>query len=112
MTGHLARDINATDGQREKLAVIAKSAAKDLLPMRETMRDARKQARELLGQPAVDRAALEKLRADQISTVDAMSKRLSAALGDAAEILTPEQRKELSKRMPPAGGWRHGDDRG
>jgi periplasmic protein CpxP/Spy len=112
MTGHLARDVNASDAQREKLAAIAKTAAKDLLPMRETMRDARKQARELLGQPAIDRAAIEKLRADQLGNFDAMSKRLSTALGDAAEVLTPEQRKELAKRLPPHGGWRDGDDKG
>jgi periplasmic protein CpxP/Spy len=112
MTGRLARDINASDTQREKLATIAKTAAKDLMPMRETMRDARKQARELLGQPAVDRAAIEKLRADQLGNFDAISKRLSTALADAAEVLTPEQRKELAKRLPPHKGWRDGDDRG
>jgi periplasmic protein CpxP/Spy len=111
MTGKLARDVNASDAQREKLSVIAKAAAKDLLPMRTTMQEARKQARELLAQPAVDRAAVEKLRADQIANLDTMSKRLSAAMTDAAEVLTPEQRKQLAERFPPHDGWRAWDKR-
>jgi Spy/CpxP family protein refolding chaperone len=95
MTSRLARDVRASDDQREKLAAIAKTAAKDLLPMRETM----------------NRAAIEKLRADQLANFDTISKRMSAALADAAEVLTPEQRKELAQRMPPFGGWRYDKDR-
>jgi periplasmic protein CpxP/Spy len=117
MTDHLAKDVNATTEQRDKLASIAKAAAKDLLPLRDTMRDARTKARELFANPTVDRAAIETLRADQIANADAMSKRVSTAIADAAEILTPEQRKQLSERMAkhdggPGWGWRHGRDKG
>ena len=116
MTGWVAKDVNATSEQREKLAAIAKSAAKDLLPMRETMRDARAKARELLTTASVDRAAIEQLRADQIANADAMSKRVSSALADAADILTPEQRKQLSERLAKHGpghgwGWRRDGDK-
>ncbi len=111
MTGKLARSVNASDEQREKIKLIAKAAAKDLMPLRETMREARKQARELLAQPAVDRAAVEKLRADQVANIDTISKRLSAALADAAEVLTPEQRKELAGRFAAHDGWRSWDKR-
>lgn len=99
MTGHFAKEADATPEQRDKLAVIAKAAAKDLIPMRDTMHEAHKQLRALLAQPAVDRAAIETLRASQITSVDAISKRMSAAVADAADILTPEQRKKLSERF-------------
>jgi len=112
MTGRLAKDVNATADQREKLSVVAKAAAKDLLPLRETMQQARKQAQDLLGQATVDRAAIEKLRSDQMANVDTMSKRVSAALADAAEILSPEQRRQLAERFPPHKGWWGGRDRG
>ena len=107
MTGHFAKEADATPEQRDKLAVIVKAAANDLIPMRETMREAHKQLRVLLAQPAVDRAAIETLRASQITNVDAMSKRMSAALADAADILTPEQRKKLSERFPMHEGPMH-----
>lgn len=110
MTSHLGKEVEATTEQRDKIAVIVKAAAKDLIPMRETMRDAHKQLRVLLTQPSVDRAAIETLRASQITNVDAMSKRMSATLTDAADVLTPEQRKKLSDRFAMHEGWRHGDD--
>ncbi len=112
MSGYFAKEVNATDDQRSKLAVIAKAAAKDMLPMRETIRDARKQARALLSQPVIDKSAVETLRAAQIANADALSKRLSAAVTEAAEVLTPEQRKQLSERMAKHEGWLDGGDRG
>jgi hypothetical protein len=66
--------------------------------------------RELLIQPTVDRAALEKLRADQISTHEAVSKQLVQAVADAADVLSPEQRRKIADMLPAGGGW--GIDRG
>jgi periplasmic protein CpxP/Spy len=116
MTSKLAKHVDATAEQRDKLAVIAKAAAQDMQPMRETMRDARVKARELLANATVDRAAIETLRAGQMANADAMSKRVSTALADAADILTLDQRKALAERMEKRHrgwwGWRHGPDKG
>ena len=76
---------------------------KDVLPARERAFAARRQARELLTATTIDRAAIEKLRADQIALADSVSKRVTQALGDAAEVLSPEQRRKLSDRIPPFG---------
>jgi periplasmic protein CpxP/Spy len=107
---HAAVELGANAEQQEKLSTIIKATLKDLLPVREKMLSARKQARELLTAEKVDRAALEKLRADQIATHEAASKRLVQALADAAEVLTPEQRKKLDTMLPTAGrgGWGRG----
>lgn len=104
MLKHLYVEIDATDAQRQQLAPIVKSAARDLLPVRAKMHEARRQAVELLSREHVDRAALEALRADQLRLVEQASMRLTQTLADVADILTPEQRKQLAERL---GRW-HG----
>jgi periplasmic protein CpxP/Spy len=99
MLKHLYVEVDATDAQKQQLAPIVKAAVRDLLPMRERMRDARLQAVALLSQPTVDRAALEALRADQIQLADQASRRLTQALADVADVLTPEQRRALGGRI-------------
>jgi Spy/CpxP family protein refolding chaperone len=107
MIRHIAVEIDATADQQQKLRDIAKNAVKDMLPLREKMAGTRKQARDLLLGQTVDRAAIEKLRSERIATMDALSKRMSQALTDAAEVLTPEQRQKLSEMAPPRGRFWH-----
>jgi Spy/CpxP family protein refolding chaperone len=104
MLKHLAVEVDATPAQQQQLAPIVKTAARDLFPMRDRMREARRQAVTLLAQPTVDRAALEALRAGQLQLADQASRRLTQALADVADVLTPEQRKQLAERA----GRRHG----
>jgi len=102
---HLAIEIDATAEQQDKLRAIVHDAVKDLLPMREKVLAARATARDLLTQQTIDRAAIEKFRADQIAFHDAASKRLVQAVADAAEVLTPEQRRKISDMLPRGGRW-------
>ena len=115
MVRHLAIEIDANADQQAKLETIVKGAVSDLAPMREKLMAARKQARDLLTAPAIDRAAIEKLRADQIALVDNLSKRIAQALGDAADVLNADQRRKLDGMLPRPGGdggyW-HGWHRG
>jgi Spy/CpxP family protein refolding chaperone len=96
---HFAIEVDATPAQKEKLAAIAKSAARDLAPLREKLALARKQAIGLVGAADVDRAAFERLRAEQIQLADAGSKRLAQALADAADVLTPAQRRKIADHL-------------
>jgi protein CpxP len=109
MLKHLYVEIDATPEQEQKLAPIVKRAAHDLLPLRRKMREARLQAMDLFTRDQVDRAAFEKLRAEQLELADRASKRLTEALADAAEVLTPLQRKQLAERFGRMRGRRwHG----
>jgi len=96
---HLYVEIDATEAQKQQLAPIVKQAATDLLPMRERMRAARGEAIALLTGETIDRAAVERLRSEQLQLAEQGSQRLAQAIADAAEVLTPEQRRVLAHRL-------------
>jgi Spy/CpxP family protein refolding chaperone len=111
MVRHLAIELDATTEQQERLRVLVKAAVRDLLPLREQAQAARREARELLTRPTIDRAEIEKFRSEQIALADRASRRIAQALADAAEILTPEQRSKIEdhlERREHWRGWRRG----
>jgi len=109
MVKHLAVEVDATPEQQEKLSAIAKSAAKDLAPLRGQAMETRREAIELLSSPSIDRAAIEKLRVAKLERADAASRRVTQAFADAAEVLTSEQRKKLAAHFARRRGrWGHG----
>ncbi len=101
-------DIDATEAQQQKITEIMLTTMRELRPVREQARAARRQAMEILSKPQVDRGALEALRAQQSQLVDQISRRLTDSLADAAEVLTPDQRAKLAERMARHRGGRHG----
>lgn len=58
----------------------------------------RQRVLDLLRGPTIDRAAVEALRVEQITALDARSKQIVGAVLDAAEQLTPEQRAKLADK--------------
>jgi periplasmic protein CpxP/Spy len=108
---HLAIELDANQEQQVKIANIAKAAVADLRPLREKAVGARSQAISLLTAPTIDRTAIESLRAEQVGLAETASKRIAQALADAAEVLTPEQRRKVAEWMtlgPPWFRWHHG----
>jgi protein CpxP len=99
MLQHLYIEIDATEEQKQRLAPVLKDAARELAPLREKFRAARVQALELLTQERIDVAAIESLRVEQLRLADAASRRFTRALAEAAEVLTPAQRKSLAERF-------------
>jgi protein CpxP len=100
---HLSIEIDATPEQQEKLRAIARDLVKDLLPLRDTRRDMADRARSLLTAEKVDKAEVEKFRAEQVARMDTVSKRIAQAIDDVSDVLTVEQRRKIADRLPPAG---------
>jgi Spy/CpxP family protein refolding chaperone len=100
--------VGATADQKTKIHAIADAAKADLAPLHAAMRDYHKQLRMLLSAPQIDTAAIETLRAQNVQTMDKMSQRVTKALVDAANVLTPEQRaKWPAMPMGPHRGPNH-----
>jgi Spy/CpxP family protein refolding chaperone len=100
--GRALREADASEEQVDRVSEIANAAAADVRALAEAHRARREAFAEAL--VAADRGALEALRAEELAAADAASQRLVAALADAAEVLTPEQRQRLAE----AHAARHG----
>jgi Spy/CpxP family protein refolding chaperone len=111
MMKHLAVEVDATPDQTAKLVAIAQLAVKDLLPLREKLVADRRQFAELFSAASIDRAAIEKLRADHVGLAETATKRIAQAIADAADVLSPEQRRTLVDRISSwhqGFGWHRG----
>jgi Spy/CpxP family protein refolding chaperone len=106
MLKHFYVEIDATDAQKQRLAPLVQDAARELLPLRGRLHEARRQALELLARETVDRGALETLRAEQLALAEQASRRLVQAVADIADVLTPEQRRQLADRIARRRGHR------
>jgi len=108
MVKHLAIEIDATQDQTSQITVIATSLVKEIRPIRQSMKAARKEAHEILLNDTIDREALEKLRAGRLAEVDQVSRKVTNALADVAEILSPAQRQKMEKRIKEFHSMRRG----
>jgi periplasmic protein CpxP/Spy len=100
--------VGATAEQKEKIFGIARSAMTDLMPLRDRRFVARTKLQELVKAPNFDRAAVEKLRAEEFAAYEAGSRRAAQAFSDAAEVLNAEQRKQLADRFEARRRWWRG----
>jgi protein CpxP len=108
MVNRLAWAVDASSEQKQKLTAIVQRAADDLAPLREKHMEFRRQVREVLAAPTVDRGKLEALRSDHMKLADDASRRITTALADAADVLTPAQRGDLARRLEQRFGSRRG----
>jgi Spy/CpxP family protein refolding chaperone len=108
MVDRLAWAVDASSEQKQKLAAIAQRTADETRGLRERHLDLRNQVRDVLAAPTVDRGKLEALRAEHLKLAEEASHKITTALGDAAEVLTPAQRADLARRMERWSRWRRG----
>ena len=92
------RDVDATDEQQAAVSRIVGAALGDLHRLKEAHVKNRDAFRAELAADAVDREALERIRKAELALAEDASRRLVQAVADAAEVLTPEQRRALAER--------------
>lgn len=95
--GKALSKVDATQEQRDKIDAIAKAAVNDVMAMRKDPSARREKLLAIMKADTIDKPALEALRAEQLDVAQAASKRIVQAVGDAAEVLKPEQRRELAQ---------------
>ena len=80
----------------------------DVFALRQQHLEGRRQIREALAAPTVDRSRIEAVRNEQLKLADTASKRVTDAFADAAEVLTPDQRAQLARRIERWQRWFRG----
>lgn len=101
-------DAGASDDQKSKVKTIVTTTIDEVRPEREARLAMRDEIIKLIEAPTIDRNAIEALRAKQMAQFEERSKAIAKAVADAAEVLTPDQRKKLAEEMRdfgPHGRW-------
>jgi periplasmic protein CpxP/Spy len=89
--------VDATSEQKAKVSAIAKAALADLDKLGFTPREGRAKFLALFRADKIEPDAIEALRAGQSAKWDAATKRIAQGLAEAAQVLTPDQRRELTE---------------
>ena len=95
---HVLSHVDATDEQKTKVTAIAKAVVADLTKLGFTPGEGRSKFLQLFRADKVDPDAIEALRTEQSTKWDAATKRIAQAVAEAAQVLKPEQRRELTER--------------
>lgn len=103
MSGRMLDLVKATPEQRAQIQKIMDGARADLQAQREAGKGLRGEFMATMAQPNIDAGAVEQIRQKMLAQHDQASKRRTQAMVDAARVLTPEQRKQLSERMAQRG---------
>jgi len=104
MVRMMLADVNATPEQEQRIAKIMSDTMTAMRPVRQSHMAARRKMMDLLAQPAIDRQAVEALRAQELASAEQASRRMTQSMIEVAEVLTPEQRAKLAERMRSRGG--------
>jgi periplasmic protein CpxP/Spy len=95
--------VDATPEQEDKIWAIIDGTRAEVRPLMRGFRQTREAMTTILSAPTIDRAAIEKLRAERVAAIDEASKKLTGSLVSAAEVLTPEQRAKLAEAIKNDG---------
>ena len=112
---HLLTEVKASDAQRQQIKQITDKARADVQALHEQGKGLHERTMALWTAPKLDAAEAEKLRQQMLAQHDQVSKRMTQAMLDVGNVLTPEQRAkaaELIKAHRAHMGDRGGDGKG
>jgi len=90
---------DATPDQAARLKAAMKAIHGEMGAVHAQFEQAHQQFHALLLAPSIDRAALERARAEHIRQIDQASRQMVDRMVDAAEILTPAQRTAIAAKL-------------
>jgi len=90
---------DATPDQAARLKAATKAIHGEMGAVHTQFDQAHQQFHALLLAPAIDRAALEKVRAEHIRGIDQASRQMVDRMVEAAEILSPAQRAAIAAKL-------------
>jgi Spy/CpxP family protein refolding chaperone len=93
---HMLDVAGATPDQKAKIRQILKTAFQQTAPQRRKAAETHRELGRLLTAPKIDRAAIERVRAEHVAATDQSGRILVKAFADAAEVLKPEQRAKIA----------------
>ncbi len=99
----LAR-VGASSAQQSRIDGLLATANSELQQVHSQLGQAHHELAGLLLAPSVDLGQVEALRARQVAALDSASRQMLAAMEDAVQVLTPEQRAMLLELHKPRGG--------
>ncbi len=94
--GRVLSAVDATQEQRDRINAIVKDTVKDVMALRKDRAAQREKVLAMFTADSIDRSALEALRAEKLALGDIASKRIVRAIADVAEVLNPEQRRQIA----------------
>lgn len=98
-TAWLLGRVDATAEQQTRVNGIVTSLVGELYPLRAQHREIRRELVTELARPQVDRAGLERVRAESLALADTATQSLVDAVVEVSEVLTVEQRQELAEMV-------------
>ena len=106
---HMLAVAGATSEQKTKINQILKTAFQQTAALRRKAADTHRELGRLLSAQKIDRAAIEKTRAEHVAATDQSGRIMVKAFADAAEVLRPDQRAKIAaeiEREPRHGSRR------
>jgi Spy/CpxP family protein refolding chaperone len=100
------RGVSGTDEQKQQARRITDALVDGLVPLAQEHHDHHAALVRELSKPQLDRAAIERLRQQELELADRASKLALGSVEDFADVLTPEQRTDLiafARRMHGGG---------
>jgi len=97
MVDRALKKVDASEEQRAQIEAILEASFEEGMAMRGDHETMHVEIQSILTADTVDRSRLEALRAEKLEQAEKMSKLLTKTIGDVADVLTPEQRRELAE---------------